>query len=40
MDVFVDDSTKNQQELESLKNLMQPAMQNGAGLLDIAEMAL
>ena len=38
MDVFVDDSTKNQQELESLKNLMQPAMQNGAGLLDIAEI--
>lgn len=38
MDVFVDDSTKNQQQIEQLRNLMQPAMQNGASLLDIAEI--
>lgn len=38
MDVFVDDSTKNQQQIEALKQLMQPAMQNGASLLDIAEI--
>lgn len=37
-DIFVDDSTKNQQQIEALKNLMQPAMQNGASLLDIAEI--
>jgi hypothetical protein len=38
MDVFVDDSTKNQQQVEALKQLMQPAMQNGASLLDVAEI--
>ncbi|YP_010510389.1 portal protein [uncultured phage cr23_1] len=38
MDVFVDDTTKNQQQVEALKQLMQPAMQNGASLLDIAEI--
>jgi hypothetical protein len=38
LDVFVEDTTKNQQNLEALKNLMQPAMQNGASLLDIAEI--
>ena len=38
LDVFVDDSTKNQQQIEALRNLMQPAMQNGASLLDIAEI--
>lgn len=38
MDIFLDDSTKNQQALEQLKNLMQPAMQNGASLLDVAEI--
>ncbi len=38
MDVFVEDSTKNQQDIETLKQLMQPAMQNGASLLDIAEI--
>lgn len=38
MDVFVEDTTKNQQQIEALKNLMQPAMQNGASLLDIAEI--
>ena len=37
-DIFVDDSTKNQQQIEALRNLMQPAMQNGASLLDIAEI--
>ena len=25
-DVFVEDSTKNQQQIEALRNLMQPAM--------------
>lgn len=38
MDIFVEDATKNQQQIEALKNLMQPAMQNGASLLDIAEI--
>ena len=38
MDIFLDDSTKNQQAIEQLKNLMQPAMQNGASLLDVAEV--
>lgn len=38
MDIFVEDTTKNQQQIETLKNLMQPAMQNGASLLDIAEI--
>lgn len=38
MDVFVDDSTKNQQQVEALKQLLQPAMQNGASLLDVAEI--
>ena len=35
-DIFVEDTTKNQQQIEALRNLMQPAMQNGASLLDIA----
>ena len=38
MDIFVDDSTKNMQQIEQLRQLMQPAMQNGASLLDIAEI--
>lgn len=37
-DVFVEDTTKNQQQIDALKNLMQPAMQNGASLLDITEI--
>lgn len=38
MDVFIEDSTKNQQYIEQLKQLLQPAMQNGASLLDVAEI--
>lgn len=38
MDIFVDDSTKSQQYIDQLKQLLQPAMQNGASLLDIAEI--
>lgn len=38
IDIFVDDSTKNQQYIDQLKQLLQPAMQNGASLLDIAEI--
>lgn len=38
MDIFVDDSTKNQQYIDQLKQLLQPAMQNGASLLDITEI--
>lgn len=38
LDVFVEDSTKNRQDLDALRQLMQPAMQNGASLLDIAEI--
>lgn len=37
-DIFVEDTTKNQQQIGALRNLMQPAMQNGASLLDIAEI--
>jgi hypothetical protein len=37
-DIFVSDSTKDQQNIEQLKSLYQPAMQNGATLLDIAEI--
>lgn len=37
-DIFVEDSTKNRQNIDALKQLMQPAMQNGASLLDIAEI--
>jgi hypothetical protein len=37
-DLFVSDSTKDSMLLESIKNLYQPAMQNGASLLDIAEI--
>ena len=38
MDIFVSDSTKDMQNLETIKNLYQPAMQNGATLLDVAEI--
>lgn len=37
-DIFVDDSTKNQQNIEFLRSLIQPAMQNGASLLDVVEI--
>lgn len=37
-DIFVDDSTKNQQDIEFLRSLIQPAMQNGASLLDVVEI--
>jgi hypothetical protein len=38
IDIFIEDSTKNSQNIEQLRQLMQPAMQNGASLLDIAEI--
>ena len=37
-DIFIDDSTKNQQNIEFLRSLIQPAMQNGASLLDVVEI--
>jgi hypothetical protein len=37
-DIFVSDSTKDLQNLEAIKTLYQPAMQNGASILDIAEI--
>jgi len=37
-DIFLTDSTKEQQNIEQLKTLLQPAMQNGASLLDISEI--
>ena len=37
-DIFVDDSTKNQQNIEFLRSLIQPAMQNGDSLLDVVEI--
>ena len=38
IDVFVSDSTKESQDLELVRQLLQPAMQNGATLLDAAEI--
>lgn len=37
-DIFVSDSTKDMYNLDMIKNLYQPAMQNGATLLDIANI--
>lgn len=37
-DIFVTDSTKEVQAIERLRALIQPAMQNGASLVDAAEM--
>lgn len=39
-DIFVNDSTKEQQNLEALRNLVQPAMQNGATLSDAATILM
>lgn len=38
LDIFLSDSTKEERQLESLKSLLQPAMQAGAGLFDVAEI--
>src|SRR5574344_2480709 len=38
MDIFTEDSTKNRQNIDALRQLLQPAMQNGATLLDVAEI--
>jgi len=35
-DIFVTDSTKENQDIDMIKNLYQPAMQNGASLLEVA----
>ena len=35
-DIFVSDSTRENHNIENIKSLYQPAMQNGASLLDIA----
>lgn len=37
-DIFVSDSTRDHRNLEVIKNLIQPAMQNGASLLDAASI--
>lgn len=37
-DIFLSDSTKDMQNIEALKQLIQPAMQNGASLLDAVEI--
>lgn len=37
-DIFISDTTKDVQNLEMMKTLYQPAMQNGATLLDVAEI--
>lgn len=37
-DLFISDSTKDNQVIEQLQSLIQPAMQNGASLLDAAEI--
>lgn len=38
MDVFVSDTTKDVENLQKLQQLIQPAMQNGASLLEAAEV--
>lgn len=38
MDVFVSDTSKDLENLQALKQLIQPAMQNGASLLEAAEV--
>lgn len=38
MDVFVSDTSKDLENLQQLKQLIQPAMQNGASLLEAAEV--
>lgn len=38
LDVFLSDSTKQNMDIESIKTLLQPAMQNGATLLEAAEV--
>lgn len=38
MDVFLTDSTKEDRDIEVMRQLLQPAMQNGATLLDAAEL--
>lgn len=38
MDIFLTDSTKELQQLEAIRNLSQSAMQNGASLLEVAEI--
>ena len=38
MDVFVSDTSKDAENLQQLKQLIQPAMQNGASLLEAAEV--
>lgn len=37
-DIYITDSTKEAQNIEALKTLIQPAMQNGASLIDAAEI--
>lgn len=38
MDVLVSDSTRDQQNIDAIRSLLQPAMQNGASILDAAEI--
>lgn len=38
MDVFIGDNTKQNRDIEAIKTLLQPAMQNGATLLEAAEI--
>ena len=38
MDVFVSDSTKDLENIQKLQSLIQPAMQNGASLLEASEI--
>lgn len=37
-DIFVSDSTKDNQLIDQVRSLVQPAMQNGASMLDIVEV--
>jgi hypothetical protein len=38
LDIFVGDNTKQNRDIEAIKTLLQPAMQNGATLLEAAEI--
>jgi len=38
MDIFVSDTSKDIENIQKLQSLIQPAMQNGASLLEAAEV--
>lgn len=39
-DIFITDASQEQQNIQAIKNLLQPAMQNGASLLEVTDILL